>query len=61
MSQTETLSRKQLASRFGVNVRTVDSWLAAGRIEHLKIGKTVRFTEQQVQKFEKSMTVKAVA
>jgi len=61
MSEQAIFTTKEVARRFGVSARTVASWISSGRIEHLKIGKTVRFTEQQIAKFENQSTVKAVA
>jgi excisionase family DNA binding protein len=42
--QTEQLLDKKLvASRIRISVRTLDNWIASGRVSYLKIGKCVRF------------------
>ena len=38
------LSKKHLAQRLGVSARTVDTWMATGRVPYLKIGRSVRFS-----------------
>jgi excisionase family DNA binding protein len=37
------LSKRGLAPRLQISVRTVDEWMRKGRIPFLKIGKSVRF------------------
>ena len=37
------LSKRGLAPRLQISVRTVDEWIRKGRIPFLKIGKSVRF------------------
>ena len=37
------LTKIDLAERLRVKPRTVDNWMAAGRLPFLKVGKTVRF------------------
>lgn len=56
-----TITKKELAERFGVSLTTVNEWIASNRIAHLKIGKIVKFTEAHIQAFETAHTVKAVA
>jgi excisionase family DNA binding protein len=56
-----TITKKELAERFGVSLTTVNEWIAANRIAYLKIGKIVKFTENHIQAFETTHTIKAVA
>ena len=42
------LSKKHLAQRLDVTVRTVDTWMATGRVPYLKIGRSVRFSLEDV-------------
>ena len=37
------LTKRELACRLRVSVRTVDEWMRRGRIAYFKIGKTCRF------------------
>ena len=37
------LTKRELAPRLRIAVRTLDNWVAKGRIPHIKPGKTVRF------------------
>jgi len=37
------LSKRGLAPRLQISVRTVDEWMRKGRIPYLKCGKTARF------------------
>ncbi len=55
------LTRKELAKKYGVGMRTVDSWVTSRRIAHLKIGGMVKFTEKHIAEFEKAHTVKAIS
>jgi excisionase family DNA binding protein len=38
------LTKTDLAERLRVKPRTVDNWMAEGRLPFLKLGKTVRFS-----------------
>ena len=42
------LSKRQLAERLGVTSRTIDTWMAQQRIPYLKIGRSVRFSFDEV-------------
>ena len=44
------LTKTDLAERLRVKPRTVDNWMAAGRLPFLKVGKTVRFSWPAVKK-----------
>lgn len=37
------LTKRELAIKLRVSVRTLDDWMRRGRIAYLKIGKTVRY------------------
>ena len=43
VSAERLLSKKELAPRLNVAVRTVDSWMQRGLLPYLKIGRSVRF------------------
>lgn len=48
--------RKSLAAHWDVSLRFVDSLIAARKIEFIKLGKTVRFTDEAVEAYEKAHT-----
>jgi excisionase family DNA binding protein len=37
------LTKRDLASRLQISIRTLDDWMRSGRVPFLKIGKSVRF------------------
>jgi excisionase family DNA binding protein len=50
-------TRKQLATRYAVSLRTIDEWMSRGWIPFLKVGKCIRFSLPDVdaairQRFE---------
>lgn len=44
----ELLTKRELAAKLKVSVRTLDDWMRRGRIVYLKIGKTVRYRYSDV-------------
>jgi excisionase family DNA binding protein len=50
MSDNEWITRDEAAELAGVNVRTIDAWANAGRIDRHKVGgmQWVRFNRDQV-------------
>jgi len=42
-SEAEFITKKQLADRLKVSTRTIEKWVASGKISCAKIGHTVRF------------------
>ena len=43
-SATDTLlTKRELAAKLKVSVRTLDEWMRRGRISYLKIGKSCRY------------------
>jgi len=49
---TETyLTRKQVAARFNVSMRTVDRWILDGKMRPTRIGRTVRIAESDIARF----------
>jgi excisionase family DNA binding protein len=42
------LTRKEVAARFGVDVRTIDNWRSRYRMTHYRIGGQVRFLGSEV-------------
>ncbi len=42
------LSKRALAPRLQISVRTVDEWMRQKRLPYIKIGKTVRFRLEDV-------------
>jgi excisionase family DNA binding protein len=50
----ELLTRKEVAARFGVDVRTIDNWRRRYRMPHYRIGGQVRFVGSQVDTWMKS-------
>ena len=48
----EILRLREVAARWRVNVRTVQKWVAAGRLRVLRLGpKTIRVTEEDLADF----------
>jgi excisionase family DNA binding protein len=37
------LTKRELATKLRISIRTLDEWMRRGRIAYLKIGKTCRF------------------
>ena len=44
------LTKRELAIRLKVSVRTLDEWMRRGRIAYMKIGKTCRYRYADVLK-----------
>jgi excisionase family DNA binding protein len=49
----ELLARKEVAARFGVEVRTIDNWRSWYRMPHYRIGGQVRFVGSEVDAWMK--------
>lgn len=50
MTSKKVLTRKETAELIGVNVRTLDNWQKKGRIAHIKIGRSVFYTADAINK-----------
>ncbi len=50
---------KETAKKLSVHPVSVRRWVQSGAIDHLKIGKSVRFTQEHIDKFIQVHTVKA--
>jgi len=61
MNVKNYLTKKDVAARFGVSLPTLDSWMKARRIGHLRIGGRIYFTERHVANFEKRCEVEPIA
>ncbi len=48
MDMTTWETRRELAARLQVSVKTVDNWRKAGKIPALKVGRSVRFDPAEV-------------
>ena len=48
------LTRKEVAARFGVEVRTIDNWRSSYRMPHYHIGGQVRFVGSEVDAWAKT-------
>ena len=46
----ELINKNQLAERVGVTPRTIESWMRLGHVPYIKIGRSVRFDEEDVLK-----------
>ena len=44
----ELITKNQLAKRVGVTPRTIESWMRLGHVPYIKIGRSVRFDEEDV-------------
>jgi excisionase family DNA binding protein len=42
------LTRKQVASRYALSLRTIDTLLSAGKLPHFRIGSAIRFDSDEV-------------
>lgn len=47
------LTRKQLAARWQCSERSIDNWVADGRIGVLRLGRNVRFHIEEVERCER--------
>ena len=54
------LTKEQLAELYSVSVDSVERWVRTKQIASLKLGRSVRFTEAQIVKFEERRTKKAI-
>lgn len=50
-STSKIYNIKEVAERFSVKPRTVRSWISLGTIPYYKVGKFIRFTEEQLDSF----------
>jgi excisionase family DNA binding protein len=49
--QTETpLTVRQTAERLGISVFTVRAWIGQRRMEFLRLGRSIRISQQEVQR-----------
>ena len=46
-----TLSREEAATQLGVSVSTILTWARARKIGSVKIGRDVRFTQEQLDQY----------
>ena len=44
-------TRKQVAARFNVSMRTVDRWILDDKLRAWRIGRTVRIAESDIARF----------
>ena len=44
-------TRKQVAARFNVSMRTVDRWILDDKLRAWRIGRTVRIAEAEIARF----------
>jgi excisionase family DNA binding protein len=49
------LTRKEVAARFNVDVRTIDNWRVKYQMPHYCMGGQVRFVESEVDAWAKTM------
>ena len=49
------LTRKEVAARFKVDVRTIDNWRVKYQMPHYCVGGQVRFKESQVEAWAETM------
>lgn len=42
-------SKSKLAEKLGVSMRTVDNWIAEGKIGCIKIGRRIFFTDEDIK------------
>lgn len=50
---TKYFTARELAEMFKVHVKTVYVWIYEGKLEATKLGRTVRFSEKQLEAFMK--------
>ena len=46
----ELINKNQLAERVGVTSRTIESWMRLGHVPYIKIGRAVRFDQEDVMR-----------
>ncbi len=59
-NETLVFGRKEAARRLGVSVVTIDRELAKKRIPHFRVGRSVRFTQELLEKYIEQNTCEAV-
>lgn len=57
LNQAPLLTKKELAERLRVSVRTIDRGIKDGSIPHIKIGKTIRIHESVLLTYLNQETV----
>ncbi len=57
MTASDLRTKKEVAKQIRQSLRSVDNLLAARAIEYVRIGRSVRFTQEAVDRFIASRTV----
>jgi excisionase family DNA binding protein len=55
--QEDALSKREVADRFRVTIRTIDSWMSTRKMPYYKIGKSCYFKWLAVQKWADTYSV----
>lgn len=50
LQENRTYTRKEVASIFKVTEWTIDNWRKAGFIKAIRVGRSIRFTPEEVQR-----------
>jgi excisionase family DNA binding protein len=58
-TEPQYLTIEQTAEYLNVTVRAIRNWIAFGKIEHVKMGKYIRFRKEYLGKWVEKNTVKA--
>ena len=56
----ELYTRREAASALTVSLRTIDNLIKSRAIACIRIGRSVRFSKEAIQRFKKSRTVTAI-
>ncbi len=49
--ESEYLTKIEVAQLFQLSTRTIDSWIAQGRLPYYRIGRTIRFRRSDIREY----------
>ncbi len=49
--ESEYLTKIEVAQLFKLSTRTIDSWIAQGRLPYYRIGRTIRFRRSDIREY----------
>lgn len=56
---TKLLTKIEVAELFQVSLRTIDNWIETRKVPYIKLGKSVRFRQNELEHYLSRKSVKA--